>query len=293
MVERRTQAGDVEVGELHVARLPPERRRDRPYDAPMDVQVVDDLDDPRLDDYRDLRHRHPRGTGPVIVESLLAVEALATSALTIRSVLVSPQRLPRLPPLADDVPVLVAELGLQRATVGFELHRGVVASAERPPARDPGPLLDGARRVVIAERMNDLENLGSLFRNARAFGVDAVLLDPETTDPFGRRPVRVSLGHVLHVPFARLAPWPDALRRVRDAGLGVAALTTEGDVGLDALPARVALLVGAEGDGLTERALHTADLRVRIPMAPAVDSLNVATAAAIAMSAHFSLDTRR
>jgi tRNA G18 (ribose-2'-O)-methylase SpoU len=259
----------------------------------MDVQVVDDLGDPRLDDYRDLRHRHPKGTGPVIVESLLAVDALATSTLTIRSVMVSPQKLARLPALPSGTTVLVVDLALQRATVGFELHRGVVASAYRPAPLAPGPLLAGARRVVIAERMNDLENLGSLFRHARAFGVDAVLLDPETTDPFGRRPVRVSLGHVLHVPFARLVPWPDALDEVRDAGLTLAALTTQGDVGLDALPERVALLVGAEGDGLTDRAVQQADLCVRIPMAPAVDSLNVATAAAIAMSAHFSLDPRR
>jgi tRNA G18 (ribose-2'-O)-methylase SpoU len=260
----------------------------------MDLQVVDDLDDPRLDDYRDLRHRHPRGTGPVIVESLLAVEALATSSLAIRSVMVSPQKLARLPVLPPGTRVLVADLALQRATVGFELHRGVVASAERPPPREPAPLLDGARRVLVAERMNDLENLGSLFRNARAFGADAVLLDPETTDPFGRRPVRVSLGHVLHVPFARLAPWPSALELVRDAGLSLVALTTDGDhAGLDGLPDRVAFLVGAEGDGLTDRAVQHADRCVRIPMAPAVDSLNVATAAAIAMSAHFSRDPRR
>jgi tRNA G18 (ribose-2'-O)-methylase SpoU len=257
------------------------------------IDTVDDLADPRLDDYRDLRSGRPKGSGPVIVESLLGVEALLRSSFVIRSILVSPQKLPRLPPVPDDVPVLVGDLPLQRQTVGYELHRGVVASAERPPPLDAATLVAGARRVVVAERINDLENLGSLFRNARAFDADAVLLDPETADPLGRRPVRVSMGHVLHVPFARLDPWPDRLEVVRRAGLTLVALATHGGATLEELPPRVALLVGAEGPGLTDRALAEADLCVRIPMAPAVDSLNVATAAAIALSAHFSTTPRR
>jgi tRNA G18 (ribose-2'-O)-methylase SpoU len=176
--------------------------------------------------------------------------------------------------------------------VGFELHRGVVASAERPAPLDPAAIVAGTRRVVVAERINDLENLGSLFRNARAFGADAVLLDPETADPFGRRPVRVSMGHVLHVPFARLEPWPDALDLVRENGLTVVALAANGAEGHQAaswrelLPERAAILVGAEGPGLTDRAVAAADQCLWIPMAPGVDSINVATAAAIALSAH-------
>lgn len=260
------------------------------------IEQITDLDDPRLDDYRDLRHRPARNTGPVIVESLLGVEALVTSPYRIRSVLVAPHKLDRLPAIPREVPVLVADLPLQRATVGYELHRGVVAAAERPSPVAPGPLLAGARRVVVAERINDLENLGALFRNARAFGVDAVLLDPETADPLGRRPVRVSMGHVLHVPFARLEPWPDALDLVREAGLSVVALhpSDEGDNdGLTALPARSAFLVGAEGPGLTHGALAAADRCVRVPMVDAVDSLNVATALAITLSAHFEAAGRR
>jgi len=213
------------------------------------------------------------------------VEQLAASRFEIRSVLVTPAKLPRLPPDID-APILVAEPEVLRATVGFDLHRGVVASAQRPDPLDPAQLVVGARRVLVTERVNDLENLGSLFRAARAFGCDAVLLDPETADPLGRRPVRVSMGHVLHVPFARLAPWPDALADVRAAGLEVVALTPSGEA--LRLPARIALLVGAEGPGLTERALATADRRVRIDMAPGVDSLNVATAAAIALHAHIT-----
>lgn len=254
----------------------------------MPVVTIDSVEDPRLDDYRDLRSGRPRGTGPVIVESMLGFEVLAASSLTIRSVLVTPPKLARLPALAPDVLVLVADIAIQRELVGFDLHRGVVASAERPAPRHADEILAGARRVVIAERLNDLENLGSLFRNGRAFGVDAVLLDPETTDPYGRRPVRVSMGHVLQLPFARLDPWPAGLDRVRAAGLSVVALTPAGDEVLDpaSLPPRAAFLVGAEGPGLSEEALAAADRRVAIPMANAVDSVNVATAAAIALHAH-------
>lgn len=175
------------------------------------------------------------------------------------------------------------------ATVGFDLHRGVVASAERPPPRDPSSVLHDARRVLVLERINDLENLGSLFRNARAFGCDAVLLDPQTADPFARRPVRVSMGHVLRIPFARVEPWPEGLDAAREAGLTLVALTPAGDpLDAAALPERATFLVGAEGPGLTDGALAAADRCLGIPMAAGVDSVNVATAAAIALSAHFS-----
>ena len=200
-------------------------------------EPVDDPADPRLADYFDLRAGRPDGVGPVIVEGLLAVEQLAASDLTTRSVLVTPRKLGRLPELAPATPVYVADEAVLRATVGFDLHRGVVASAERPATREPAELLVDARRVLVCERVNDLENLGSLFRNARAFGADAVLLDPETADPFARRPVRVSLGHVLRVPSARLERWPDDLRRlVAAAGLEVVALTPSGADGLADLP---------------------------------------------------------
>ena len=239
-----------------------------------------------LDDYVDLRGGRPSGTGPVIVEGLLAVEQLIASDFEIRSIVVTPQKRHRLPPLPDHVPIHVVELDELRATVGFDLHRGVIASAERPPPRDPADLLVDARRVLVTERVNDLENLGSLFRAARAFGCDAVLLDPETADPLGRRPVRVSMGHVLHVPFARLDPWPASLALVTDAGLTTVALTPAG--GRLRLPPRVALLVGAEGPGLSDAALAAAGRRARIDMAAGVDSINVATAAAIALHAHLT-----
>lgn len=256
---------------------------------PIAVHAIDDPSDPRLADYVDLRGGRAPGVGPVVVEGLLAVEQLAASDLEARSVLVTPAKLPRLPAgLGCDV--YVAPPDVLRATVGFDLHRGVVASAERPPPREATTLLRGARRVLVLERINDLENLGSLFRNARAFGCDAVLLDPQTADPFARRPVRVSMGHVLRVPFARVEPWPRGLDAAGDAGLTVLALTPAGDpLDAAALPERAAFLAGAEGPGLTDSALAAAHRRIAIPMAAGVDSVNVATAAAIALAAHFSV----
>jgi tRNA G18 (ribose-2'-O)-methylase SpoU len=170
--------------------------------------------------------------------------------------------------------------------VGFNLHRGVVAAVERAPALSVAAVASGARALVALERLNDIENLGALFRNARAFGVDGVLLDPETADPRNRRSVRVSLGHVLRVPFARCTAdeWP-----LRLPGCTIAALTPAGDVDVrDLVGEPVALVLGAEGPGLSEAALAAADVRVRIPMADRVDSLNVAVAAAVALYEVFS-----
>jgi tRNA G18 (ribose-2'-O)-methylase SpoU len=168
--------------------------------------------------------------------------------------------------------------------------RGVLASADRLAPLDPEDLVRAASRVAVLEQLNDFENLGALFRNAAAFGVDAVLLDARCADPLYRRSVRVSMGHVLRVPFAVLAdPWPDALHIVRDNGLRLLALTPSGSTSLRdvPLPQRWAVLLGAEGPGLSEAAMAAADERVRIPMTSGVDSLNVATAAAIAF-AHLS-----
>ena len=193
-------------------------------------------------------------------------------------------------------------------TVGFSLHRGVVAVADRPSPVDPARLLADAtgtyaqegvvRQVAVLEGLNDHENIGALFRNAAAFGVAGALLDPTCADPLYRRSVRVSIGHVLQVPFARLSPWPAGLHQVREAGFIVAALAPRQSVAsgvpvvsLAGLKVRlsnsghsagVALLFGAEGPGLTDAALAACDVAVSIPMADGVDSLNVATAAAVA-----------
>jgi len=250
---------------------------------------VDDPNDSRLDDFRGLRLREDRHLDHFIVEGRAAVAELVESPYEARAVLLLDRKAARVAPLVErlHVPVYVAPEQVLRTTMGFNLHRGVVASAHRTPSSEPESLLDGATRVAVLERLNDHENLGSLFRNARAFGLDAVLLDPQTADPLYRRCVRVSMGHVLRVPFARFTRWPDGIDALQNHGFTVVALTpSAGALPIDDLalspPEKVAIVVGAEGPGLTDETLARADLCVRIPMADDVDSLNVATAAAIA-----------
>ncbi len=252
------------------------------------VEVTDPAD-PRLADFRDLtaadrRPDRPGGRGLVIAEGVPVVQRLLGSPYPVRAVLGVPARLAALAGelAAVDAPVYQASADVMTRTVGFHLNRGVLAAADRAPERTPAELLAGARRVLALEGVNDHENLGALFRNAAALGVDAVLLGPRCADPLYRRSVRVSMGHVLRVPFAR-----GPLSALPAAGLPVLALTPQPpSVPLSTVDRdrpRVALLVGAEGPGLTAAALALADTRVRIPMAPGVDSLNVATAAAIAL----------
>jgi tRNA G18 (ribose-2'-O)-methylase SpoU len=250
--------------------------------------------DQRLADYRDLttadrRPDRPGGRGLVIAEGVVVVRRLIDSPYPVRSLLGVPRRLDELEPdLAPlDVPAYAADADTMAAVVGFHLNRGVLAVADRAAPPDPLELAARARLLAVLEGVNDHENLGSLFRNAAALGVDGVLLGPRCADPLYRRSVRVSMGHVLRVPFAELpGQWPDSLEGLRVAGLRVAALTPAPDaVPLAAAGlagARTALLLGAEGPGLTDAALAAADLRVRIPMAAGVDSLNVATSAAVA-----------
>lgn len=266
----------------------------------MQVVEVRDRDDSRLADFRDLTDAdvRPDRRGVVIAEGENVVARLIGSPYRVRAIFGVPARIEALRPVLSgvgpgrDVPVYVAEKWLLSDVVGFRVTRGVLASADRPAPLDPAVLLRTARRAAVLEGLNDFENLGALFRNAAAFGVDAVLLDPTCADPLYRRSVRVSMGHVLQVPFAVLpGPWPAALGAVRAAGLRLLALTPGGTVELGALdpPARWAVLLGAEGPGLTDVALAVADERVRIAMAEGVDSLNVATAAAVAF-AHLATD---
>ena len=269
----------------------------------MPLVMVDDLDDPRLADYRHLREpnvraRIERNAGIFTVEGWLSLEALIESPYLMRSALVAAQHAARAQSIVDaTVPIYaIAESALEQVT-GVHFHRGVVGVAERPAPLDPTAVLDGAKRVLILEGVNDYENLGSLFRNASAFGVDAVLLDPTTADPFYRRATRVSLGHVLRVPFARVPSevWPTILDDLRRDGMTVLALTPAADATplgtvLERVPDKVAVLVGAEGPGLSSEAMAAADQRVRIPMTPGTDSVNVATSAAIALAALYQPD---
>jgi tRNA G18 (ribose-2'-O)-methylase SpoU len=173
------------------------------------------------------------------------------------------------------------------SVTGFHFHRGALAAAARRPPVGLDEATDGADLVVVVDGVNDNENLGGLFRNAAAFGAGAVVLDRTSADPLYRRCIRVSMGHALRLPFARVESAPEAIGRLRTAGFEVLALTPApgaDDIAGVALRPRQALVVGAEGPGLSGAALAAADRRVRIPMAAGVDSLNVATAAAVALS---------
>ena len=249
--------------------------------------TIDDADDPRLADYvgltdPDLRRAAETAGGFFVAESPHVVRRLLGSSRTTRSVLVTPAQYDALRDVLDGAPcpVYVAPAAVLRRVVGFDLHRGAVASAQRWELPAPSTVLRAAHRVIVGEGLNDHENLGVLFRNAAALGADAVLLDGSCADPLYRRCVRVSIGHVCTVPWTRIES-PAEL-----AGFTTVALTPDAgaaDIAAYRWPERVALLVGAEGPGLSAAWLAAADERARIPMPPGVDSLNVATAAAIAL----------
>ncbi len=257
-----------------------------------EIVEVRDANDPRLADFRDLtladrRPDRPGGRGLVIAEGVTVVRRLLDSPYPPRAVFGVPAKVAQ---IAMDVaaPCYAGSAELMAQVVGFHLNRGVLATADRAPVPPVPELIARSEHVAVLEGINDHENLGALFRNAAALGVDAVLLGPGCADPLYRRSVRVSMGHVLQVPFAPLRRWPQDLEVLRAAGFRIVALTpAPGAVPLmqaGVVTSRVAWLLGAEGSGLSSVALGAADLAVRIPMAPGVDSLNVATAAAIAFA---------
>lgn len=259
---------------------------------------VDDPDDPRLADFVALtdpeqRRRRERDEF-LVVEGPVALAKLVESQLAIRTVLTTERRLERVIELVGSAaPVVVVGADVMRATVGFDLHRGIVASAARPAPLDVEALAERAVRrgrstVVALEGLNDFENVGLIVRTAAAFGVAGLVLDPTCLDPYYRRSVRVSMGEVLRTDIARAVEWPGDLEHFRRRGFEVWALTPAADaVSIWELevPDRVVMLAGAEGPGLGDPALAAADRRVVIPVAGAVGSLNVghATAAALAV----------
>ncbi|MGN2641783.1 TrmH family RNA methyltransferase [Nocardia takedensis] len=257
-----------------------------------DVIDIEDPADPRVDDFRDLsdadrRPDLPGRKGSVIAEGVVVVQRMLDSRFRPAALLGVAKRHEQL--AADlagrDVPYYRATAEVMAEIVGFHLNRGVLAVAPRPAELDAADLLATARTVAVLEGVNDHENLGSMFRNAAGFGVDAILFGDRCADPLYRRAVRVSMGHVLRVPFARLPHWPGGLDMLRDSGFQVVALTPNPAAPTLAAALtgdRVALLLGAEGPGLTEQTMAAADVRARIPMAAGTDSLNVATAAAMA-----------
>ena len=254
---------------------------------------IDDPADPRLADYVELtdpaaRRRRERDE-IFITEGVTAIERLLDSGHVVRSVLLTAKHHAALSPRLEqlDAPVYVASQPVLAATVGFDLHRGAVAAAERQPLPPVADVLRTARTVAVLEGLNDPENLGAIARSARALGVDALVLDPTCIDPYYRRTVRVSMGEVLHLPVARAASWPGDLDVLGEAGFETWALTPHpaaADLFELAVPDRVAVLLGAEGPGLSAVLLDAADRRVRIPIDRGVDSLNVGHAAAIAFA---------
>lgn len=258
---------------------------------------IGSLDDPRVADYRhvsDAAHMQARSLfvaeGRLVVTRLIALPRWKT-----HSILVTQAAADNIGATLDrtEAPVYLADQSLMNGIAGFDIHRGCLALAarhrERTLDRAQG---DRAHRALILEGISNPDNVGGLFRSAEAFGVDLVVLGPNCGDPLYRKAIRTSMASTLSVPYVQAGNWPDAIGLLRDSGFQVIALTPSASAGPIAgvTPAgpKVALLVGAEGSGLSEPAMQAADLRARIPMTAAIDSLNVATAASIALY-HFSL----
>ncbi len=264
--------------------------------------------DPRLAPYAALGERElrtlpeARAARLFVAEGRLVVERLLASRHRVRSLFVHEERVDELAPLVEhldaQVPLLVAERALHERVCGVSFHQGLLALGEAAPDPTPVELAQRATRLVVLESVNNHDNLGTLLRNTAALAgaQGALLLDPRCADPLYRKSIRVSMGWALHVPTARLDAWPEPLAALRELGFRLLALTPRPDareIGelareLDtpaASGAKLALLLGAEGPGLSAQALAAADERVRIAIDPAVDSLNLASAAAIALHA--------
>lgn len=260
------------------------------------MQRIESLDMPGLEDFTSLtdvalRRKLEPAEGLYLAESPKVIERAITSGHRPRAALILEQWLPHIDELfADfpDVPVYVGEPKQLEALTGFHMHRGALASMHRPEERDPLALLLASRRVVVLEDLGDHTNVGAIFRSVAALGADCVLLTPGCADPLYRRAVRVSMGAVLQVPWARLPHWREAGPMIRDAGFELAAFALRDDAEdladfVRQVPDRLALMFGTEGEGLSRRALASATRCVTIPMENEVDSLNVSTAAALAL----------
>ncbi|MFV0253926.1 MAG: TrmH family RNA methyltransferase [Beutenbergiaceae bacterium] len=261
----------------------------------MPVIELLDPDDERVADYTRLtdvalRRRQEPERGLYIAESSTVIRRAIAAGHRPRSFLMAPRWLDGLAQVIEttpDVPVFVAPEPVLEQLTGFHLHRGALAAMHRPALAPVNDVVGSARRVAILENIVDHTNVGAAFRSAAALEVDAVLVTPRCADPLYRRSVRVSMGTVFQVPWTRIEPWPAGIADLRELGFVTAALALgEAAVPLDEVaanpPQRLAWVLGTEGDGLSRAAQEAADLRVQIPMAGGVDSLNVAAAAAVA-----------
>jgi tRNA G18 (ribose-2'-O)-methylase SpoU len=271
-------------------------------------ELVTDVTDPRLADYArltdmELRTSLESAQGLFIAEGTKVISRAVAAGYPVRSVLLTERRLADLPALPTaGAPVYVVPDETAERLTGYRVHRGALASLHRKPLPEIAALAATARRVIVLEDLVDHANVGAIFRSAAALGVDAVFLSPRCADPLYRRAVKVSMGAVFAIPYARMTGWYDGLADLRAAGFRLLALTPDASavpltVSLadgriaqrtaQGIAQRIALLLGTEGDGLSSRWRHEADQAVRIPMHPGalaagVDSLNVVAAAAIA-----------
>ncbi|KAA1415831.1 RNA methyltransferase [Nocardioides humilatus] len=254
---------------------------------------IESADDPRLADYRDLRDVQLRKSlevehGLFLAEGEKVVRRAVEGGFPVRSFLMAPRWLDGLADVlaTTDAPCFVLSEALAEEVTGFHVHRGALASLVRLPLPSVAEVLQGARSVVVLEDVVDHTNVGAIFRSAAALGFDAALLAPRAADPFYRRAIKVGMGAVFTLPWTRLPDWYDALPSLTEAGFTTVALTLADDAqpiedavaGID----KVALVLGSEGHGLSERWQRAADRRAIIPMAPGIDSLNVAAASAVA-----------
>jgi tRNA G18 (ribose-2'-O)-methylase SpoU len=258
---------------------------------------VSDAADPRLADYvrltdASLRKSLETAAGLFVAEGEKVIRRAIAAGYPVRSMLVTEEKLASIGTLAAEgaAPVYVLPAAAARQLTGYQVHRGALAAMARRPLPSVSEAVAGVTRIIVLEDLVDHGNVGAIFRCAAALGVGAVVLSPRCADPLYRRAVKVSMGAVFAIRYARMTDWRHGLAALRAAGFHLLALTPDQSAVPidDAAPGcRVALLLGSEGDGLSSRWMHQADQAVCIPMSPAamalgVDSLNVVAAAAVA-----------
>jgi tRNA G18 (ribose-2'-O)-methylase SpoU len=264
---------------------------------------LDSADDPHVQEYRAVSEPElVRDSGLFVAEGRLVVRrAIEDGRYRVQSLLLSEAARRDLEPvlgrLAEDVPVYICAARDFLAIAGFDIHRGCLALVRRPPSLSAENVLSTAAVVVVLEAVANADNVGGVFRTAAAFGADAVLLSPSCCDPLYRKAIRTSMAATLRVPFARMEDWPHGLAALRVRGFTIVGLTPRAaaqplDVFAASRPARIALLVGNEGAGLSREAEAAADRLVRVPIRPDVDSLNLVVATGIVLSRLTSLGDR-
>ncbi|NQW32866.1 MAG: RNA methyltransferase [Actinomycetales bacterium] len=269
----------------------------------MPIHSINTADDPRLIAYRDLtdvalRRKSEPENGVYIAESAKIIERAVACGHTPVSILMADNWLAKmrilLPSICDNdfgsIDVFTGSHAVLEELTGFHVHRGALAEMIRPAPLSLDSVLERARRVVVLENIVDHTNVGAIFRAAAGLGIDAILVTPECADPLYRRSIRVSMGAVFTVPWARIPQWPTSIKELKEKGFYTVAISPQNIGGQESQDLRkfvagpldrVALILGTEGDGLTAASLETCDHSVHIPMSNAVSSLNVASAAAV------------